>query len=37
MSGAVGIFAFEPRWNVSRFLYFSMKGIQNRAERLEAD
>lgn len=32
MSGVVGIFAFDPRWNISRFIYFSLKGTQNRGQ-----
>jgi len=32
MSGLVGLFAFDSRWNVSRFLYFSLKGVQNRGQ-----
>lgn len=32
MAGIVGIFAFDPRWNISRFLYFSLKAIQNRGQ-----
>ncbi|RLF91546.1 amidophosphoribosyltransferase [Thermococci archaeon] len=32
MAGLLGIFAFDEAWNVSRFLYFSMKAIRNRGQ-----
>lgn len=31
MPGIVGLLAFDKVWNVSKFLYYSMVGLQHRA------